>query len=384
MKETILALESGAFDFIRKPSVVHDQDINHVAQELNKQLSAAIQAKERRALWEEEQKVKESGESRTQSSRKATGILPSMDADPGISGKDRQDKAQSEQRRGADSLRDIASKPKSQAVRRPAEAHRAVERNESASADHEHFKRSKSKPTQQVQPANAPEASIKEFDHQRRPVEPSLERGAGSQHKAHQTSPALEHIVAVGCSTGGPRALRALLERLPANFPAPVVIVQHMPPNFTKSLAARLNTFSPLHVQEAEQGMVLKQGCAYVAPGGHHIRIVESAGGEWIIKVSQEEQVNGHRPSVDVLFESLLPFQHIKRHAVLMTGMGSDGARAMKMLYDSGVSSTIAESEETCVVYGMPRSAVELGCVSHVLPLHSIPDKLIQAVKNGK
>ncbi|WP_138226109.1 protein-glutamate methylesterase/protein-glutamine glutaminase [Paenibacillus algicola] len=384
MKETILALESGAFDFIRKPSVVHDQDINNVAKELNKQLSAAIQAKERRALWEEEQKVKESGEPRTQSSRNATGTLPSMDAGPGIPGKDRQDKAQSEQGRGAGSLKDIESKPKGQAVRKPPEARQAAERHESTNAGRDHFKRSKPKPTQQADPAAAPETTRKERGHQSRPGEPVLERGAGSQHKAHQTSPALEHIVAVGCSTGGPRALRTLLERLPANFPAPVVIVQHMPPNFTKSLAARLNTFSPLHVQEAEQGMVLKQGCAYVAPGGHHIRIVESAGGEWIIRVSQEEQVNGHRPSVDVLFESLLPFQHIKRHAVLMTGMGSDGAKAMKMLYDSGVSSTIAESEETCVVYGMPRSAVELGCVSHVLPLHSIPDKLIQAVKNGK
>lgn len=143
-------------------------------------------------------------------------------------------------------------------------------------------------------------------------------------------------LVAVGCSTGGPRALKAFLENIPGDFPAPIVIVQHMPPNFTKSLAQRLNTFSALEVAEAEQGMVLRQGAAYIAPGGYHLTVVPAPGGQYMIELTKEEVRNGHRPSVDTLFESVLQLTSLERHAVIMTGMGSDGARMMKALYDSG------------------------------------------------
>ncbi|KAF4325606.1 hypothetical protein G195_000640 [Phytophthora kernoviae 00238/432] len=188
-------------------------------------------------------------------------------------------------------------------------------------------------------------------------------------------------LVAIGCSTGGPRALKTLLEQLPGDLPAPVIIVQHMPPNFTRSLAQRLNTFSELHVVEAEEGMVLRKGTAYIAPGGFHVKINKTADGRFTIKLTEEEPVNGHRPSVDTMFESLLPYTSLQRHLVLLTGMGSDGARMMKKLYEAGVTSTFAENEETCVVYGMPRSAVELQCVRHLLPLQEIAPKLVQAVK---
>lgn len=187
--------------------------------------------------------------------------------------------------------------------------------------------------------------------------------------------------MAIGCSTGGPRALKTLLEQLPADLPAPVIIVQHMPPNFTRSLAQRLNTFSPLHVVEAEEGMVLKKGTAYIAPGGFHVKVNKTADGKFTVKLTEDQPVNGHRPSVDTMFESLLPFTSLQRHLVLLTGMGSDGARMMKRLYEAGVTSTFAENEETCVVYGMPRSAVELQCVRHLLPLQEIASKLVQAVK---
>jgi two-component system chemotaxis response regulator CheB len=205
------------------------------------------------------------------------------------------------------------------------------------------------------------------------PPERSPDRSVGSK--------SLDKLVAVGCSTGGPRALKVLLEKIPADFPAPIVIVQHMPPNFTKSLAQRLNTFSPLEVVEAVQGMILRKGAAYIAPGGYHIQVTPSSRGQYAVVLTKEEARNGHRPSVDVLFESLLPLTSLDRHVLLMTGMGSDGARMMKSLYDSGVTSTFAESEETCVVYGMPRSAVELQCVKHVLPLQEIAPRLVQAVK---
>ncbi|MNI57873.1 Chemotaxis response regulator protein-glutamate methylesterase of group 2 operon [compost metagenome] len=188
-------------------------------------------------------------------------------------------------------------------------------------------------------------------------------------------------LVAIGTSTGGPKALKAVLEKIPAQFPAPIVIVQHMPANFTKSLAQRLDSLSSLNVVEAEEGMELQPGTAYIAPGGHHMNVNSNVGGKYRVTLSQQAPRSGHRPSVDVLYESLLPLDSLKRHVVLLTGMGSDGAKAMKKLFDAGVSSTIAESEETCVVYGMPRSAVELGCVNYVLPLNEIGPKLVQIVK---
>lgn len=188
-------------------------------------------------------------------------------------------------------------------------------------------------------------------------------------------------IVAIGCSTGGPKALKVLLEKIPADFAAPIMIVQHMPPNFTKSLAQRLNSITSLKVVEAEDGMELSKGTVYIAPGGFHMNIVPEAGKGYVISLNTEELCNGHRPSVDVMYESLLPLKLLRRHIILLTGMGSDGAKMMKRLYDSGVKSTFAESEDTCVVYGMPRSAVEMNCVNHVLPIHDIAGKLLQVVK---
>ncbi|WP_281887602.1 chemotaxis response regulator protein-glutamate methylesterase [Paenibacillus sp. YYML68] len=189
-----------------------------------------------------------------------------------------------------------------------------------------------------------------------------------------------EHLIAIGTSTGGPRALHQVLSELPSRLPAPVVIVQHMPPNFTKSLSQRLDSVSGLKVAEAENGMVLESGAAYVAPGGYHMSVARNGTNGYRIHLSREEPRGGHRPSVDVLFESLLPLKELKRHIVLMTGMGSDGARGMLALKQAGALTTIAESEETCVVYGMPRAAVELGCVSNVLPQHEIARKLMSVV----
>ncbi|WP_282941835.1 chemotaxis response regulator protein-glutamate methylesterase [Paenibacillus sp. RC67] len=190
----------------------------------------------------------------------------------------------------------------------------------------------------------------------------------------------VQQLVAIGTSTGGPRALHQVISNIPADFPAPVVIVQHMPPNFTKSLAQRLDSVSALHVVEAENGMVLNNGCAYIAPGGYHMMVARNGPGMYKIYLSKEDPRNGHRPSVDVLFESLLPLKELKRHVVLMTGMGSDGAKGMLSLKQAGAITTIAESEETCIVYGMPRAAIELQCVTHILPQQEIAQQLTQAV----
>ncbi|RAV03530.1 chemotaxis response regulator protein-glutamate methylesterase [Paenibacillus sp. YN15] len=190
----------------------------------------------------------------------------------------------------------------------------------------------------------------------------------------------LQHLVALGTSTGGPRALQQVLGGLPEDFAAPIVIVQHMPPNFTNSLAVRLNSNCRIQVVEGQDGMVLQPGTAYIAPGGFQMRVVSESSGTYRLSVTAEPPRSGHKPSVDTLFESVVPLQELKRHIVIMTGMGSDGARTMLELKNRGAATTIAESEETCVVYGMPRAAVELGCVDHVLPVHEIPNQLIRAL----
>lgn len=190
-----------------------------------------------------------------------------------------------------------------------------------------------------------------------------------------------EHVVAIGTSTGGPRALQAVLSGLPHDFAAPVLIVQHMPPNFTKSLAIRLDTYCSLHVVEAEDGLRVSAGTVYIAPGGWHMSMIRIQPNQLIIKLNKEEPRAGHRPSVEVLFESLISLKDYKRHIIIMTGMGSDGAKSMKKLKESGANTTIAESEETCIVFGMPRAAIELGGVDYILKQQEISNKLIELVQ---
>ena len=192
-----------------------------------------------------------------------------------------------------------------------------------------------------------------------------------------------QHVGVIGTSTGGPRALQKVLLSLPKGFPAPVLIVQHMPPKFTRSLAERLDSMAELKIVEAADGMKVEKGIAYIAPGGFHMTMVRDERVGYQIKVSEGELRSGHRPSVDVLFESMIPLGEFKRHAVLMTGMGSDGAKGMQALMNAGAITAIAESEETCIVYGMPRAAVQLQCVTHTLPLHEIPLKLTELIGNS-
>ncbi|MCR8630793.1 protein-glutamate methylesterase/protein-glutamine glutaminase [Paenibacillus radicis (ex Xue et al. 2023)] len=212
------------------------------------------------------------------------------------------------------------------------------------------------------------------------PVSETVVQSISEKQQQLKPSSHVSHLVAIGTSTGGPRALHQVISQIPGHIPAPIVIVQHMPPNFTKSLAQRLDSVSELKVVEAENGMILQNGTAYVAPGSYHMTIARNGPGMYKIHLNQEEPRGGHRPSVDVLFESILPLKELKRHIVLMTGMGADGAKGMLALKQAGAVTTIAESEETCIVYGMPRAAVELNCVMHVLPQQEIARKISHAV----
>ncbi|AMX84021.1 chemotaxis response regulator protein-glutamate methylesterase [Geobacillus subterraneus] len=186
-------------------------------------------------------------------------------------------------------------------------------------------------------------------------------------------------IVAIGTSTGGPRALETVLTQLPPHLAAPVVIVQHMPKGFTKSLANRLDALSAITVKEAEDGEVLRNGTAYIAPGGVHLVVGEENG---VLKARFDESLPraGHRPAVDVLFESLAAIRRCRIVAVIMTGMGSDGTAGLKKLKEGGDVEAIAEARETAVVYGMPRAAIEAGVIDVIAPLDGIAAAIVQSI----
>ncbi|HYE84000.1 MAG TPA: chemotaxis response regulator protein-glutamate methylesterase [Clostridia bacterium] len=187
----------------------------------------------------------------------------------------------------------------------------------------------------------------------------------------------LKHIIAIGTSTGGPRALQEVLPKLPQNIPASVLVVQHMPPGFTKSLADRLNNLSQINVKEAEEGDVLKQGWAYIAPGDFHMVINRSMNDEYRISINKESPVTGHRPSVNVMMKSVAESGHKNIIAVMLTGMGSDGSDGILKIKNTG-GKTIAQDESTCIVYGMPKSAVKIGAIDTIAPLSNITTEILK------
>lgn len=187
-------------------------------------------------------------------------------------------------------------------------------------------------------------------------------------------------IIAIGTSTGGPRALQEVLVNLPKNIAAPIVIVQHMPAGFTKSLADRLNTLCNIVVKEVENGDMLEDGVAYIAPGGKHFT-VRKMGTSLIAEVDDKEPPRiGHRPSVNVLFESLAKVTGIKCLAVVMTGMGNDGMEGTSKLKAKLETIVIAESQETSVVYGMPRAIVDNHLADDVVRLENIASAITEIV----
>ena len=186
-------------------------------------------------------------------------------------------------------------------------------------------------------------------------------------------------LVVLGTSTGGPQALQTVITRLPKDLPCGVVVVQHMPAGFTKSLADRLDSISEIAVKEAENDDIIKPGQVYIAPGNFHLRIAPIAGGGRKIVLSQEPPVGNHRPAVNVMYDSAAQFGK-DLVAVIMTGMGSDGCEGMKKIKAQGGYS-IAQNEESCVVYGMPKAVVDAGLADEIQPLGKIAEAIVEAVR---
>jgi len=188
-----------------------------------------------------------------------------------------------------------------------------------------------------------------------------------------------EKVVVIGSSTGGPRSLDMIIPNLPGDFPYPIIIVQHMPPGFTKSLAMRLDKSSELTVKEAEEGDVLKKGIVYVAPGDHHLGAKYENGIVKLFLDNKTGKINNVRPSVDYTLDKMAEIYKNRTIAVILTGMGRDGTKgAFKVKFYGGT--VIAEAEETCVVFGMPKSVIDEGYADYILPAYKIPEKLVELV----
>ena len=196
--------------------------------------------------------------------------------------------------------------------------------------------------------------------------------------KQTEWSKTSKKIILIGTSTGGPRALQEVITKIPANVGAPILIVQHMPAGFTKSLAARLDQLSEIHVKEAEQGDLLQKGTAYIAPGGYHLKLRKIGSSFAVVLDDQEPPRAGHRPSVDVMFEDVSQYSEFDKIAVIMTGMGYDGSKGLVSLKKTGNVMAIAESAETCIVYGMPKAAVETQLVDEVADVDDIAQTIMK------
>ncbi len=222
--------------------------------------------------------------------------------------------------------------------------------------------------------------------HSRTPAVSATAATASSKDRApghkpvRRELPSKVALVAIGVSTGGPKALGVLIPSLPADFPVPVVVVQHIPAGFSASLTDFLDKKSKVHVVEGQDGMIVESGTVYIAPGGRHM-IVRTTGSRPTIGIVDSPPVKNCKPSVDVLFRSLVSYPGGDVVTVMLTGMGNDGTDGVSVLTRRKKSYNIAQDEATCVVYGMPRMIVESGLANEVLPLQKIAPRLVEIVR---
>ncbi len=186
-------------------------------------------------------------------------------------------------------------------------------------------------------------------------------------------------LIALACSTGGPKSLHSVIPFLPENLDAPMLLVQHMPAGFTKSLAERLNEISKVTVKEAEEGEPLKKGWVYIAPGGKHLEIVK-VGGKHVVHISDAPPIGGLRPCANIMYRSLMQADYDEIICVVLTGMGGDGTDGITQLSTKKKIYVIAQDQETSVVYGMPKTIADAGMVDEVEPLNKVAEAITRNV----
>lgn len=197
--------------------------------------------------------------------------------------------------------------------------------------------------------------------------------------RGKKTSSTRNHIIALACSTGGPKSLQSVLPKLPANLDAPILLVQHMPVGFTATLATRLNELSSVKVKEAEDGEVIKNGVVYIAPGGRHL-VCEYDGSVHRIKLTDDPPRDALRPCANIMYESLAKCRYQEVICVVLTGMGSDGTKGITSLSQDKEVYVISQDESTSVVYGMPKAIAQAGLSNEVVPLETVADSITKYV----
>lgn len=210
-------------------------------------------------------------------------------------------------------------------------------------------------------------------------VKASVEKKAIMKNKG-KSNTNRKKLVALACSTGGPKALQIVLPLLPANLDAPVLIVQHMPEGFTNSLAMRLDELSKIHVKEAEDNEIVEKGTVYIAKGGFQMRLRQQKDGTCRLLITQEPSRQGLKPCADILYESLVDSDFNEVTCVILTGMGGDGTRGITQLEKNKNIYVIAQNAETSTVYGMPKVIAESGLVNEVVPLDKVASAIIKNV----
>lgn len=201
-----------------------------------------------------------------------------------------------------------------------------------------------------------------------------------SQRGGRHSLSVMKRLFVIASSTGGPRALQTVIPCFPADFPYPIVVIQHMPAGFTQSLAGRLNEMSPLTVKEAEDGDVLQKGVVYIAKGGKQCELVEQPAGTFILSENDKPARGGLRPCADIFLESLSHTSLDHFVCGVLTGMGSDGCKGIQFVKKYKDMKVVAQNEETCVVYGMPRAVAQAGIVNEVVPLQNVADAMIKQI----
>lgn len=219
----------------------------------------------------------------------------------------------------------------------------------------------------------------------KKPADSGVRVGPGgvSDRTNHSKAPAgknAKKLVALACSTGGPKALQYVVPFLPANLDAPVLIVQHMPEGFTSSLSKRLDELSKISVKEAADGDILKKGTVYIAKGGSQMRLAEKSRKEHVVTVRKEAARNGLKPCADIMYESLMETSFDEITCVVMTGMGADGTQGILQLEKTNKVYVIGQDAESCTVYGMPKAIADTGAVDEVVTLKGIADAITKHV----
>jgi two-component system chemotaxis response regulator CheB len=235
----------------------------------------------------------------------------------------------------------------------------------------EHLEDSRIRITDAIKAAYMVPVKRRGINHSSRQYPVINKEGSAVDSDSYKTT---DKILAIGASTGGTEALRYFLTRTPATSPG-ILITQHMPPGFTKSFADQLNTICEVTVKEAVNGERVMRGHAYIAPGGKHMKLYRS-GAKYLIKIEDGPLINRHKPSVEVLFNSVALHAGQNAVGIIMTGMGRDGAEGLLKMKEAGAR-TIAQDEKSCVVFGMPKEAIKLGAADQVMPLEDMPRRVL-------